>query len=309
MYKMLSEQFLKEHNYTDLPVRATMDLLANKMREVRHSLRRIWLGVTLAGLLTVNMALGGCTHPVSTVDPVLATRIAVMDPYIEGNEQYLANGIQALDLQRLESEAPIVNSTSFHLRFMESSANMYAGECSGGGINIHGNNYVITANHCLLSTVPITKIELTQPHIQHSVPIIVKIVAERAYEDLDIRIFRVDTGGQNFPEVEVNSQGYLSHTPVVSINAFPNGKSVSVVNMESRVLESAELKALEFNTTPQKWLVPVTTLSPGSSGAAVFDNTGKLIGTLVEVVDPSKGVPLGALFVENPNLSVPSNLP
>lgn len=174
---MLSEQFLKEHNNTDLPVRATMDLLANKMWEVRHSLRRVWLGVTLAGLLTVNMALGGCTHPVSTVDPVLATRIAVMDPYIEDNKQYLSNGIQASDLQRLESEAQIVNSTSFHLRFLEGSANMYAGECSGGGINIHGNNYVITANHCLLSNVPITKIELTQPHIKYTGPVIVNIIA------------------------------------------------------------------------------------------------------------------------------------
>ena len=163
-------------------VLGAMDYLVNKMKsiaELRSSIGSRALGIALAGLLALNLALSACTtHTLSSTDPVLATRIAIVDPYVKGTDDFLNSESSTYALEEIEKSAPNIWASSFYLRFVDDLGNDF-GECSGVGFNIDGSNYVVTADHCTDGyDLPITRIRLSQPHNAFATPFDVDVFSQ-----------------------------------------------------------------------------------------------------------------------------------
>jgi hypothetical protein len=306
---MVSEQLVNGGEKIGLPVMVVVDLLADKMRsisELRMSIRRTTLGVALAVLLALNLALSACATPPQAISPALATAESIVLPYEQSAENFRNSLEYGEEMNAVMQQSNVWNST-YSAQFSDGVSGM--GPCTGVGFTHNEINYFTTAKHCT-EGLDVTHITLRQPHKGDS-PIEATVLAERTYLSSDVITYRLESsiGSPMFSPITPNSKGYLGSNFNISALALPIKGPLPIHNQPARNIREVVDERSPLRSGPETWYVGIDYLVPESSGTPVFNLEGELIGLFIKILNPAEVGLNGALFTPVPDFTLEGNLP
>lgn len=286
----------------------TCGQLTEGLSSTLSGLRKKALGIVLLTTLGGSALLPGCSTS-QPIDNILLTRAAIIAPYEDATEAFLASSESQENLEKIHKENPIVWQSSFYIEFKDSLSGSYLGGCSGVGFSVESNNYIATAGHCFPQRGgPLPKIKLYQPHNPPSQTRTVTVLARRDYVGSDMVIFKIEPDASLFPPLLYRSENDSLEVMSVNVISFPDGgKPVAIV--------AAPLVDYDATLSQQygRWVNPAAKLlrsgliSPGSSGAGVFYD-GHLVGIVASLVDSARGTE-AAIIEDLPNQIMQGGLP